>query len=200
MAKLGLMIDIESSDDGNVEGGQGAGGHIFEKNCGTSSLSISCEIGTDGLNIIKEDLHVAKDGIRDTKTGEIVCEISPEDFENVSKLGTGASGHVYKVIHLKTGEFMATKSINVFDQGKRRQLVNDLKSLYKNECGFLVKFYGAYYEEGFVKIVLELMDLGSLGGIIKRVNKLTKGIPKVPEAVIASVAQQTLNGLAFLHL
>ncbi|CAI2373339.1 unnamed protein product [Moneuplotes crassus] len=200
MAKLGLMLDISSSEDGNIEGGQGAGGHIFERNIGSSSLSISCEINTDGLNIIKEDLHVARDGIRDTKTGDIIVSISPDDFEMVEKLGIGASGHVYKALHKPSGEYMAIKSINVFDQAKRRQLVNDLKSLYKNQCPFLVKFYGAYYEEGYVKIALELMELGSLGGIIKMINKNKSMIPKVPEEVIASIAQQTLNGLAYLHL
>lgn len=95
---------------------------------------------------------------------------------------------------------MALKSINVFDQAKRRQLVNDLKSLYKNQCPFLVEFFGAYYEEGNVKIALELMDLGSLGGIVKLTNKQVKSIPKVPETVIASIAQQILNGLAFIHI
>jgi len=95
---------------------------------------------------------------------------------------------------------MALKSINVFDQAKRRQLVNDLKSLYKNECPFLVKFHGAFYEEGNVKIALELMELGALGKIIKHTHQKTKIIPKIPEAVIASIAQQTLNGLAYIHL
>lgn len=95
---------------------------------------------------------------------------------------------------------MAIKSINVFDQAKRRQLVNDLKSLYKNQCPFLINFYGAYYEEGNVKIALELMDLGSFGLLIKASSKLVKSIPKIPEPVLASIAQQVLNGLAYIHL
>lgn len=46
-------------------------------------------------------------------------------------------------------------------------MVNDLRSLCKNECPFLVKFYGALFNEGTVKVALELMDMGSIKDIIK---------------------------------
>ena len=62
---------------------------------------------------------------------------------------------------------MALKSINVFDQGKRRQLANDLRTLTKNECPFLIKFMGAIFENGQVKIALEYMEMGSLKSLIK---------------------------------
>lgn len=32
---------------------------------------------------------------------------------------------------------------------------------------FLVEMYGAYYDEGSVKVILELMDAGSIGDIIR---------------------------------
>jgi serine/threonine protein kinase len=48
--------------------------------------------------------------------------------------------------------------------------------------------------------VLELMDLGSLGSIIKKAAKLNSSYPKIPEPVLACIAQQILNGLAFIHL
>jgi serine/threonine protein kinase len=200
MFKKGLMLDISSEDEDAIDGGAGAGGRIYEHNLGNTRHSISWEISTDGLNIIKEDLHVSRIGIKDTKTGEFILNIWADDFEIVGTVGVGASGHVYKALHNPSGDFMALKSINVFDQAKRRQLVNDLKSLYKNQCPFLVEFFGAYYEEGNVKIALELMDLGSLGGIVKLTNKQVKTIPKISESVIASIAQQILNGLAFIHI
>jgi len=30
------------------------------------------------------------------------------------------------------------------------------------KCEFIVTLYGAYFDEGYVKIILELMDIGSL--------------------------------------
>lgn len=44
------------------------------------------------------------------------------------------------------------------------------------------------------------MDLGSLGSVIKQTNQMVKTIPKVSENVLASIASQVLNGLAFIHL
>jgi hypothetical protein len=59
------------------------------------------------------------------------------------------------------------KSINVHDKGKRHQMINDLRALSDNECPFLVQFLGAMFDEGSVKVALELMDMGSLKDIIK---------------------------------
>jgi hypothetical protein len=69
-------------------------------------------------------------------------------------------------------------------------MINDLRSLCSNECPFLVKFYGAMFDEGTVKVALELMDMGSLKDVIK-LAKLSgsKSKPLLPNAVIAKVTQ-----------
>ena len=61
----------------------------------------------------------------------IVGNLTEDDLEygDDSILGNGASGYVYLATHKVTGQKMALKSINVFDQGKRHQLINDLRSL-----------------------------------------------------------------------
>jgi len=46
-------------------------------------------------------------------------------------------------------------------------MVNDLRALADNECPFLVQFHGAMFDEGAVKVALELMDMGSLKDLIK---------------------------------
>jgi mitogen-activated protein kinase kinase 3 len=81
--------------------------------------------------------------------------------------------------------------------------VNDLRSLFVNECPFLVKFYGAMFDEGTVKVALELMDMGSLKDIIKlaKVDPAWKqGQPLLPEAVVSKITQQVLAGLAYLNI
>lgn len=60
---------------------------------------------------------------------------------------------------------MALKSINVYDTGKRQQLINDLRSLQAHTCPFLVQFLGAVFSQGTVKIALEFMDMGTLKDI-----------------------------------
>ena len=70
--KLGLKLDISSEDEDDVEGAFGAGGRIFDNPFANNIHDISCEIGSDGINIVKEDLHIAGDGIKDTNTGEYI--------------------------------------------------------------------------------------------------------------------------------
>ena len=89
---------------------------------------------------------------------------------------------------------MALKSINVFDQGKRHQLVNDLRGLQNNTCPFLVRFLGAMYQEGAVKVALEYMDMGSLKSMHKMALKkdgarMSLGKPLISEAVMSKIMQ-----------
>jgi serine/threonine protein kinase len=101
----------------------------------------------------------------------IVGNISDDELEYGKVLGNGAAGYVYAAVHKPTGRKVAIKSINVFDKGKRHQLINDLRSLANHTCPFLVQFYGAIFQEGFVKVLLEMMDLGSLDKVIEQALK-----------------------------
>lgn len=58
--------------------------------------------------------------------------------------------------------------MNIYERDKRHQLLNDLKIFLSEEyeCENLIEFYGAFYEEGLIKIILELMDLGSLRDLL----------------------------------
>jgi len=105
-------------------------------------------------------------------------------------IGNGASGYVYKAIHKPTGKALALKSINVFDKPKRHQLVNDLRALHKNNCPFLVEFYGALYDEGSVKVALEYMNMGCLKSLAKLAKKDPQwklGVPLIPEAAMSKM-------------
>ncbi len=52
-------------------------------------------------------------------------------------------------------------------------MLNDLKVLLsENKCENLTQCYGAYYEEGTIKIILELMDFGSLKRLVSIVKDL----------------------------
>ena len=89
---------------------------------------MSCELGSQGLKVARENFEIGKLGMTNMKTGEVIVgNLTEEDLEYGEILGNGASGYVYAAIHRPTGRKVALKSINVFDKGKRHQLVNDLK-------------------------------------------------------------------------
>ncbi len=50
-----------------------------------------------------------------------------------------------------------------------------------------MKSYGAYYTEGYVSLILEYMDVGSLGFVIKSMNKQKR---RVPETALATIVSQ----------
>jgi mitogen-activated protein kinase kinase 1 len=134
---------------------------------------------------------IGREGItRDTSVSS--SSLSLKDIELGKKIGSGASAIVNLGVHRPTGLVLAVKSINAYDTEKRRQLMKDIKALENSECAFLVKYYGAYYDEGSCRLVLEFMDAGSLADLIKK-------NPIVPEGVIALIAQQVLMGLMYLH-
>ena len=112
-------------------------------------------------------------------------------------MGKGASGYVQAARHIPTGTLLAIKSINIYEKSKRQQLENDLKALDDAACPFLVRYYGAYFEEGMVKLAMELMDLGSLRGLIEKLAGRPE--PKIPEDVIYNIISQILTGLNYLH-
>lgn len=165
---------------------------------------MSCELGSQGIKLPKENFEIGQGGMRKISTGELISgNLIQSDLEYGRVLGNGASGYVYEALHRPTGRTVALKQINVFDKHKRHQMINDLRTLSLNECPFLVKFFGAMFDEGTVIVALELMDMGSLKDVIK-LAKLNpdwkKDKPLLPETVISKITQQVLAGLAYLNI
>lgn len=172
--------------------------------------SIYSEIGKDGLRFLREDIHVGPEGITTISGDHIssLLKINKDSLSVVNKvLGRGASCVVQEALYLPENKKVAIKTINIYDRDKRHQIMNDLRILLKNsiqdensgyECSFIVKLYGAYFDQGSVKVILELMDVGSLENILG-FYKAAKLKPKINEDVLAKMALQILCGLSYLH-
>ncbi len=117
--------------------------------------------------------------------------VDPKDFSKGKQIGLGSSGSVFSATYKPNGMTVAIKSINIYDKSKRKQFKNDLKVLFENDCNHLVNFYGAFFEEGSVKLVLEYMDLGSLDKIISKI-KLQKQ-PCTPENVLRKMTKDVIQ-------
>jgi serine/threonine protein kinase len=79
-------------------------------------------------------------------------------------------------------------SINIYDKNKRKQLKTDLLTLQDIDCPYIVRFYGAFFSEGMVKLAIEYMDLGSLDKIIDRIKN--KPSPCTPEIILSKITKE----------
>ena len=101
--------------------------------------------------------------------------------------------------HKPTGMQFAIKSIKLYDKNTRDQFKNDLKVLSSNKCKNIITFYGAFFTEGNVKILLEYMNLGSLDKILKVIKNKKIPPPCIPESILSKITKQILLGLSYLH-
>ena len=111
-------------------------------------------------------------------------------------LGHGACAKVYKVVHVPSLQILAQKVVPIFDEKKRKQVVQELRVLY-GSCfvrRHIVNFHDAFVDprEGSISVLMEYMDGGSLQDIVE-----SGGCPH--ETVLANIAWRVLNGLVYLH-
>lgn len=124
------------------------------------SQSESYELSLSGLKLKKYGIKISKNKVLNERTGDTFGGfIEPSDIIIQQQIGYGHGGSVHLAIHEPSETKLAIKSINIFEQEKRHQLVNELNSLEESMlCDNLVQCYGAYYDDGRVRLVLEYMD------------------------------------------
>jgi len=65
-------------------------------------------------------------------------DISLTDLQTLHLLGKGSSGNVYLVVHKESNQLLALKYISVFDDQKRKTIINELQTLYTSRSEYLV--------------------------------------------------------------
>eukprot|EP00929_Paragymnodinium_shiwhaense_P008060 TRINITY_DN111989_c0_g1_i1.p1 TRINITY_DN111989_c0_g1~~TRINITY_DN111989_c0_g1_i1.p1 ORF type:complete len:339 (+),score=38.02 TRINITY_DN111989_c0_g1_i1:73-1089(+) len=162
-----------------------------------ASLSLTWSFGPDGsLHHRPTDTKVSTDrGI--TFEGH-EYRLSPEDIGICNTpVGSGCGGFVQKGVVKGGGSTVAVKTVRMDDKAKRDQLLSELKGLTQAEGNeFLVQWYAAFASKraNAVHIVLEFMDLGSLGDLRNRL-----GSDGVPALHLSCAAMQMTHGLDHLH-
>jgi len=148
----------------------------------------------------KEDFVIKRSGIAAINHTEVRrTGLQLQDLEFFEVLGKGASSLVRRAVHKPSQAQLAVKIINVFDKGKRDQLLRELRTLYSSQnYPWLVAFHDCLYDEGAMYIVLEYMDGGSLADVLQAAQ-LT-GSSALSEPVLARLAARVLGGLNYLHV
>ncbi|KAF1798996.1 kinase-like domain-containing protein [Mucor lusitanicus] len=126
-------------------------------------------------------------------------DMKSDDFENKRKLGEGAAGTVWQVMHKPSNLIMAKKTITVDpDPQLQRQILRELSFLKTCESPYIVSFYGAFLDDGetTIAICMEFCEGGSLEDIYKRASKIN-GV--IGETILANIADSVCKGLIYLH-
>uniref|UniRef100_A0A8D3B5B3 non-specific serine/threonine protein kinase n=1 Tax=Scophthalmus maximus TaxID=52904 RepID=A0A8D3B5B3_SCOMX len=116
----------------------------------------------------------------------------PEEvFDVLEKLGEGSYGSVFKANYKETGEIVAIKQVPV--ESDLQEIIKEISIMQQCNSPYVVRYYGSYFKNSDLWIVMEYCGAGSVSDIIRLRNKT------LTEEEIASIVQSTLKGLEHLH-
>ncbi|KAM3182817.1 hypothetical protein ACTXT7_011580, partial [Hymenolepis weldensis] len=114
-------------------------------------------------------------------------------WTNISELGDGAFGKVYKASNNKTGELAALKSVDFTSEEELEDLMVEIDIL--NECKHpnILHLHEAYVFDKKIWMYLEYCSGGAVDDIMKNLDK------PLTEPQIKFISREVISGLAFLH-
>ncbi|XP_006639736.1 serine/threonine-protein kinase 4 [Lepisosteus oculatus] len=116
----------------------------------------------------------------------------PEEvFDILEKLGEGSYGSVFKANYKETGEIVAIKQVPV--ESDLQEIIKEISIMQQCNSPHVVRYYGSYFKNSDLWIVMEYCGAGSVSDIIRLRNKT------LTEDEIATILQSTLKGLEYLH-
>ncbi|KAE8599309.1 hypothetical protein XENTR_v10017136 [Xenopus tropicalis] len=116
----------------------------------------------------------------------------PEEvFDVLEKLGEGSYGSVFKAIHKESGQVVAIKQVPV--ESDLQEIIKEISIMQQCDSHYVVKYYGSYFKNTDLWIVMEYCGAGSVSDIIRLRNKT------LTEEEIATILRSTLKGLEYLH-
>lgn len=151
--------------------------HVLDAECTSSGCwAASC---LDCLSKLKK---LSEDSL--TKQPE-------EVFDVLEKLGEGSYGSVFKAIHKESGQVVAIKQVPV--ESDLQEIIKEISIMQQCDSPYVVKYYGSYFKNTDLWIVMEYCGAGSVSDIIRLRNKT------LTEDEIATILKSTLKGLEYLH-
>ncbi|CAD6502749.1 BgTH12-05339 [Blumeria graminis f. sp. triticale] len=123
---------------------------------------------------------------------QICSEGDPREiYQDLNKIGQGASGGVYTGYERGTNRLVAVKQMNLEQQPKKDLIINEIIVMKESSHPNIVNFIDSFLMLGELWVIMEFMEGGSLTDVV------TFNI--MSEAQIAAVCRETLKGLQHLH-
>ncbi|MFH4978610.1 hypothetical protein AB6A40_005319 [Gnathostoma spinigerum] len=112
-------------------------------------------------------------------------------FDIVSKLGEGSYGSVHKAVHRESGHVLAVKKVPV--DTDLQEIIKEISIMQQCDSKYVVKYYGSYFKNSDLWIVMEYCGAGSVSDIMRLRRKTLN------ELEIAAVTRDVIKGLRYLH-
>eukprot|EP00075_Anas_platyrhynchos_P016787 XP_027306040.1 serine/threonine-protein kinase 3 [Anas platyrhynchos] len=145
-----------------------------------------CEASGERLGLVGRGRGKLKKLSEDSLTKQ------PEEvFDVLEKLGEGSYGSVFKAIHKESGQVVAIKQVPV--ESDLQEIIKEISIMQQCDSPYVVKYYGSYFKNTDLWIVMEYCGAGSVSDIIRLRNKT------LTEDEIATILKSTLKGLEYLH-
>uniref|UniRef100_A0AAZ3RYM7 non-specific serine/threonine protein kinase n=1 Tax=Oncorhynchus tshawytscha TaxID=74940 RepID=A0AAZ3RYM7_ONCTS len=94
----------------------------------------------------------------------------PEEvFDVLEKLGEGSYGSVFKANYKETGEIVAIKQVPV--ESDLQEIIKEISIMQQCNSPHVVRYYGSYFKNSDLWIVMEYCGAGSVSDIIRLRNK-----------------------------
>lgn len=113
-------------------------------------------------------------------------------YEIIKKIAEGGCADVFAVRHKKSGKTFAMKKIRIGCKQDLRTIRNELMLAKLSDSEYVVKYFDAYWYEGFGYIIVELMRGSLMELIIEKHECLT-------EEFIAYICFEVLLALEVIH-
>ncbi|CAD8147617.1 unnamed protein product [Paramecium octaurelia] len=113
-----------------------------------------------------------------------------EQFELNELIGEGAYAKVYKGKH-KNGQIVAIKIVP--STGEIQSLIKEIQILKECQHAHIVQYYGSFYKDGNLWLVMEYCVGGSIIDLLKITQKT------LTESEIAAILYHVLLGIEYLH-
>ncbi|GAB1225789.1 hypothetical protein ENUP19_0263G0006 [Entamoeba nuttalli] len=127
-----------------------------------------------------------------TKQLNIIQDNERSMFSIANSIGRGAYGEVFQGMNTDSGEFVAIKQMKVNKKSVMKEVMEEIRLLKKLKHQHIVRYIASTESHGFLYIIMEYMESGSLLNIVKKFNHLN-------ESLSAKYIHQVLDGLTFIH-
>ena len=111
-------------------------------------------------------------------------------YQNLNKIGQGASGGVFTAYEVGTRKCVAIKQMNLEQQPKKDLIINEILVMKDSKHKNIVNFMDSFLHEGDLWVVMEYMEGGSLTDVVT-FNIMSEG-------QIAAVCREVCITLPFL--